>query len=284
MGLFDKLIGAIEQRANWEPCPECGGVEFRSDGPPRDTVACRACGYETDRDGALAGGEADVTTPGDHLALQNVDDERLEEAERIADRAEGSSVTAVELLKNRGFLGSAGRGAPVISHLDEDEQPHYLLKGNSVDVEGGGDSRSLFGNDRSRKVATGTSGVIAVVTDRRVLVIVPQLTGNDVRNVPYDSVTGIDMDSGIVNKRLTIQTHGRTYHVSGWFTAKSEVRDAMEYIRRRRDRIRTGTPETAREQTRDPLDALEKLRELAENGVITEAEFESKKRELLDEI
>lgn len=104
------------------------------------------------------------------------------------------------------------RVAKVESVLDDDEVVHYLTRGSTVDVEGSSAGSSLFGDNRSRK--SGTRGYVrAAITDRRVAIKVPQWLGTDERSVPYDSITSVDLDTGLVNKRLSLQTPGQTYHI-----------------------------------------------------------------------
>lgn len=168
--------------------------------------------------------------------------------------------------------------------LDPDEVVHYITRGTTVDVEGSSAGTSLFGDDRSRK--TGTKGYVrAVITDRRVAIKVPQVLGNDERSVPYDSITSADLDTGLINKRITLQTPGQTYHIEAQEPGKEEVREAVRFIREKRSEANQPDVVTTNESSEsDPLDQLEKLRELHEKGAVSDSEFENKKADLLDQI
>ena len=130
----------------------------------------------------------------------------------------------------RGEYVTADRVAKVADRLRDGERVQYLTRGTTIDTQRGGDNSSLFGDDRSRK--TGTRGwVRAAFTDERIVVKIPQLLGTDDRSIPYDSMTAIDVDTGLVKKRITIQTPAATYHIEVDNPGKPEVREAVEFAR-----------------------------------------------------
>lgn len=184
---------------------------------------------------------------------------------------------------DRGSYVTPDRIEKVVDILDGDEVVHYLTRGSTVDVEGSGAGGSLFGDDRSRK--SGTRGYVrAVVTDRRVAVKVPQFLGNDERSVPYSNITSVDMDTGLVNKRLTLQTPGQTYHIEAHEPGKDELREITRFIRGKIDEANRSEPVQVESSEPDPLDQLEKLKTLHEQGAVSDDEFAEKKAELLDKI
>ncbi len=166
--------------------------------------------------------------------------------------------------------------------LDDGENIYYLGRGGTIDVEGSSAGSSLFGDDRSRK--SGTKGYVrTVIADDRIVVKIPQLTGNDERSVPYRNITSVDLDTGLVNKRLSLQTPGQTYHIQITEPGKDEVREMMKFIRGKMEEA--SKPDTAVvESEPDPVDQIDKLRELNEKGALSDAEFEEKKQDLLDKI
>jgi hypothetical protein len=175
------------------------------------------------------------------------------------------------------------RVAKVKDILDGGETVYYLTRGSTVDVEGSSAGESLWGDDRSRK--SGTKGYVrAAITDKRVAVKIPQLTGNDERSVPYQSITSVDLDTGLVNKRLSLQTPGQTYHIEAHDPGKDEVRQAVKFIR---DKITESNEETVVVEDSsepDPTEQLKNLKELHDEGVLSDEEFEEKKSDLLDKI
>jgi hypothetical protein len=167
--------------------------------------------------------------------------------------------------------------------LDRDEKVVYLTRGSTVDVEGSSAGDSLFGDDRSRK--SGTRGwVRAAITDKRIAIKVPQWLGDDERSVPYQNITSVDLDTGLVNKRISLQTPGQTYHIEAQEPGKQEVRDAVKYIREKITESQEDQVIVQGSDEPDPTEQLQNLKQLHDQGVLTNEEFEDKKQSLLDKI
>ncbi len=267
-------MALFEGHNHWEPCPECGADAIEGTGLifPR-TPVCQECGHEPEKSEVKKSFQEVHADVRERMGVgDGYDEQRIAD---LAEAAEGESITEKSLLK----MVSPANDEHLVDLLDPEEQPHYLIDGGTIDVEGGGDSSSLFGDDRSRKISTlGGMGCYVVVTDQRVFCVVQQATGNDYRNIAYDAVTGVDLDTGVVNKRLTVHTKGRTYHFSGFNTAKAECRDAMNYIRKKKEGKSAGESETT-----SAVDELERLEKLRERGSITEDEFETMKAQIVEE-
>lgn len=202
-----------------------------------------------------------------------VDDDELQ---AVITNAVGDSVNRESLIFP---LGTTDSKVP-FNLLDEGEQPHYFLKGSTIDVEGQGTgSESIIGWDRDRRIG----GAYTVITDDRILIIANHARGYDEHTVPYDTITNVNLNSGLTSTRLSIQTKSATYHCSVSKSkrefSKNEVTNAVEYLRERRNRVNeSGTTSD------DPLDRIEKLKSLHEDGVLSDEEFEEKKESLLDEV
>jgi len=185
-----------------------------------------------------------------------------------------------------GTLGYEPRGETVTQKridklggvLEPDERVEFVTAGTTIDVEGAGSGSSLFGNDRSRK--TGTRGYVrAAFTDERVAVKIPQWTGSDERTIPYRNVLGIDLDTGLVKNRISIQTPGPTYHIEVDKPGKDECRELVRYVR---DRVESEQQDGSDDA--DPTEQLQRVKELHDDGVLSESEYEEKRAELLDRI
>lgn len=191
------------------------------------------------------------------------------EIQPIIEQARGESI------RPNNLFNELDKGTVPSDLLDEGEQPHYFLKGSSIDVEGNGaDGESITGWDRDRRIGS----AFTVITDQRVLIIANHLRGYDEHTVPFDSISAINLNSGMISKRLSLQTRGATYHLSVSASDDDEIQAAVEWLRERR---REGSKDNL---TDDPLDRLEKLKNLYDSGAITEDEFEEKKASLLDDI
>lgn len=166
--------------------------------------------------------------------------------------------------------------------VDPGEKIHYLAKeaGGGIDVEGSSAGSSLFGDERSRKIGT-VGWVRTAATDKRVLVKIPQALGSDERSVPYRNITSVDLDLGAVFKRLSLQTPGQTYHIDIGGLSKDDSREMSRFVRNKASEAQENG---GSEGETDPVDQLERLRDLKDDGVLTEEEFEEKKTDLLDKI
>lgn len=178
-----------------------------------------------------------------------------------------------------GAYVTAKRVAKIDDTLTADERVQYLTRGSRVDTEGAGSGSSLFGNDRSDK--TGTRGYVrAAFTDERIVVKIPQWTGSDERSIPYTNIVSADLDTGFVNKRISIQTAGPTYHIEVHEPGKGECREIIQFVRKQASKAQ-GTGE---DSSADPTEQLQRLKSLYDDGVVTDAEYEDKRTKLLDEI
>lgn len=194
-----------------------------------------------------------------------------EEIEQLVNKARGDSVTFK-------------RVARIARHLDPDEQPHYLNKGGAyfgLRIEGG-DTEIRKGNKGKGPLGTfnNMKGNLLVATNKRVFIISMQTTGDDVHSIPYDSISGVDSAMGVPMK-ITIQTHGRTYHMEIG-NEEDDISEVINYIRERRNKVEASDFSPSSDDS--PLEKIEKLAELRDNGVISENEFDSKKADLMDEI
>lgn len=165
--------------------------------------------------------------------------------------------------------------------LDDDEKVHYMWKGGTIDVEGSSAGDSIFGNDRDRK--SSFKGIYTAVTNKRIVIAIPQYLGDDERHIPYHSATSVDLDTGLVNRRVSIQTKGQTYHIQAQGPSKDELREAMRFVREKIEEANRPQQVQA-ESSPDPTEQLKNLKELHQEGVLTDEEYKSKKQSLLDKI
>jgi len=193
------------------------------------------------------------------------------------------SEPAAENEVDRGGYVTEKRIKKIESILDEGEYVHYITRGSTVDVEGSSAGNSLWGDDRSRK--SGTRGwVRAAITDKRVAVKIPQWLGSDERSIPYNSITSVDLDTGLVNKRISLQTAGQTYHIEVHDPGKKECREAVAFIRKKISESKQ--PQVVQQEASepDPTEQLKNLKKRHEDGILSDEEFEDKKKSLLDKI
>lgn len=157
-------------------------------------------------------------------------------------------------------------------YLEEAEEPFFILKGKSLKIKSGDDEEQKSGKR-----------TLTALTDERVICVVFQrLSGNDTRSVEYESIDGVDVEKGMVVKRMNIKSGSYIYRPQV-LEDDDEINAAMKFIREKKKEARAATgSETA--NTRSPTEKLKEVKELYDSGVLTEEEFTQKKQELIEQI
>lgn len=169
-------------------------------------------------------------------------------------------------------------GRPLYRQLADSEQPHFLLHGSILDIVDTTIPESETGR-RSRKVAGSGKTLVTVLTDERVLVLIPR--ADSVDRIEFnlstlESVTSESAPGG--NERLVCETIDNIYRIDTSQSQAGESAAASEFVAESQPAAPPDTGDTA------PLDALERLADLRERELLTEAEFAEKKAELLDRV
>lgn len=220
----------------------------------------------------------------------------------LAAAAVGDSVTVDRLTE------------PILDAIDD--QPHHLVRGSSLDVERGGETDRVF--------STTDGHAAAVATGTAVVFVVDQPLGSRTETLPYVALDDVRADgtvpksfaveSGGHTYRLNVADDERPELIAAFVTdgiagelppaagreSASAAGDGGTAAGTEAGGDRTdptdgseadagggagsgpesGDPDDGLE----PLEALERLADLNDRGVIDDAEFEAKKRELLEEI
>lgn len=137
----------------------------------------------------------------------------------------------------------------------------------------------------------GVTGVLSVVTGQRVLFKSSKVIGGSQTSIDYRDISSVEVSFGILQKRLNLETDSKVFGIGVGKIEKDEVQDMAQFIRRKMREAGQDTAGSTTDQSvsntehgEDPLDKLERLGELREDGVITEEEFQEKKQSLLDQI
>ena len=126
---------------------------------------------------------------------------------------------------------------------------------------------------------------LLVATDRRVIFVDKGLVGSRVEDFPYDKITSLQYQTGLLLGTLTIFASGNRAEIRN-VAPKHNTRLFAEGVRERMG-VKSGVD--AQQQTNgqdgqppvDYLDQLERLGALKDKGVLTEDEFDRKKKEIL---
>ncbi|ELY40956.1 SHOCT domain-containing protein [Natronorubrum sulfidifaciens] len=186
-------------------------------------------------------------------------------------------------------LDEADRRA-FLERLDVDEQIQHVLRGRLMDYETNDPDRERREESRTRKMASHGRDLLTVVTNRRLLVVVQRNSPADheYRSIADDDITTVSLETANGNQRLVIQG-GTRYYIDVGRSSADAASAASTQLRQRLEtqpaaEQSTDATSAAEQSADDPLERLERLATLFEQGYLTEREFEAKKRELLDRI
>ena len=166
-------------------------------------------------------------------------------------------------------------------HSGEREMLYELLA-NDENIEAlvGGTYRAEQDTNR-----VGKHNGVAVATDKRVIFVDKGVFGStEVSEMPYWSIEGITYSTGMLNAGMQITGIG----MAGWriedIFPKESVRPFVECVRghieKSRERLVGPQTNTATAAV-SVADEIEKLWALVEKGIITQDEFDTKKKQLL---
>lgn len=109
---------------------------------------------------------------------------------------------------------------------------------------------------------------------------------------PYSEIESLEITSAPVFATfgiLTLRTGGRDTSIPFVRSKKAKLERALKEFERMREKGETGAPASAQagrtagpSAAPDPYEELKKLKELLDLGIITEEEFDTKKKQLLD--
>ena len=122
---------------------------------------------------------------------------------------------------------------------------------------------------------------VAVATDRRVIFLDKGIFGStDISEMPYRSIEGLTYSTGIMFGGVQVTGLGR----AGWriedVKPKASAKPFADTVRRLVEEYHAGTDQSASAEP-TAADELAKWAQLQRDGVITQEEFELKKKQLL---
>ena len=117
---------------------------------------------------------------------------------------------------------------------------------------------------------------IFIATSKRIVLYRRKRSGYELEVFPYSNISSIEMDKKWDGYRVAFSGSGKM-RMTGIETG--DVQKFVEYVRSRMGQMEEET--TPSELTMDIPDQIRKLAELKDQGILTEEEFESKKKELL---
>jgi multidrug efflux pump subunit AcrB len=179
----------------------------------------------------------------------------------------------------KGDYATAERVGKMEDVLDPDEQVEYVVEGKNIQKKG--ESRGVLGSDVDTKTSV-LSSVLTGATNKRLVSKIPQVLGDDEQTIPYNRIEGVDLDTGLVKKKLTVKTSGSAYEIQVNDPDEDEIREMARFIREKMKESQQANAQVGSEP--DPTEQLKNLRELHEQGALTDEEFEEKKDDLLEKM
>lgn len=159
--------------------------------------------------------------------------------------------------------------AKIDEHLSPGEKVHYISSGSRFSIDGDDEE---------------TIKLRLALTDRRIMLKRKQkLIGNELQTFSYENISSVNLRKGMVFKKIAIEMQSATYGIGVTDSHDSDELQAMVKFIREKSRA-TQKSEGGTGGEPDPLDRIDKLKQLNEKGAISDEEFKRKKDDLLDQI
>jgi hypothetical protein len=173
------------------------------------------------------------------------------------------------------------RVAMVDEILHNDEEVYHTIHGPDAGI---GTSRS-----QSEDSSTGTTGfALCVVTNQRIIIKIPHLMTDDRYTISYRNLDSAELNiKGVLGSRaLTFNTGGKSYFISPMgHIDESELNKLLNFVDKQSSEYSPKIKNTTTQSKDKSIEErLEKIKELKRDGLISEGEYEKKRREILDDV
>lgn len=169
---------------------------------------------------------------------------------------------------------SKSEAKKIDKHLDPGEKVHYLAK----DAGGG-----LKIDDGEKDV--GTKGFIrTVATNTRVIITVPNMLNTETHVIPYGNISSVSHSSGVLRNRLSIESSSKTFGVDIGVLSDDACKDMTQFVRKMANEFQKQQQNETNTDSKSPLEKIEHLKQMNDDGIITDEEFQRKKEMLLDDV
>lgn len=153
----------------------------------------------------------------------------------------------------------------VYEHLEPDEEIIVAIKGAY--------ETKIMGRESARRG-------IFLATNKRIVFYAKKVVGYDLEVFPYSTISSIEMSKGIMGHKITFFAAGNKA-TGKWISDK----DIQKFVSEVKNRIgKKEEKKAATEIATDIPTQIKKLSELKDQGILSEEEFEEKKKELLSKI
>lgn len=126
---------------------------------------------------------------------------------------------------------------------------------------------------------TNTSSVLIVVTNKRILLENKKLLfGSQNTEIPLEMVNDISYNSGMLMAKVSITSGTKDHKISQ--VSKKTVTQLVDTIRHETE-LAKHPKEQQRSQSPSDIEQLKGLKDLLDSGILTQEEFEAKKKQIL---
>ena len=121
---------------------------------------------------------------------------------------------------------------------------------------------------------------VALATNERVISYIPSLGGYDLEEISYSKISAIDMKIGAFADEVELSTSGETIRIKK--IIKGNTLEFIQYVRRHMSQL---SEKVSREDVGgDTMKQIMQLAEMRDKGIVTDDEFQSKKKQLLERL
>jgi len=163
------------------------------------------------------------------------------------------------------------RVAMVKDILQNGEKVYHTIRGPHAGV---GVRKS-----QSESSSIGTAGfATCAVTNQRIIIIVPHITIDDRYTISYGNLNSAEfsVDGVLAQQALTFNTGGKSYFISPMGdTSKSDIDELLSFVDKQL---------SSRSSDNSVEKRLEKVNKLKEDGLISDEEYDEKRRNILDDV
>ena len=141
----------------------------------------------------------------------------------------------------------------------------------------------LWEDENVEKIAQGYyakgTGILVATNKRLVFIDKGMIYGLRVEDFPYDKISSIQYETGLMSGKIVIFTSGNKAEIKHVYN--DQARMFGDYVRARITKVQEHASQSRPDQGLDVAEQIEKLAMLKEKGHLTEHEFTAKKKQLL---
>ena len=165
--------------------------------------------------------------------------------------------------------------------LDCEPQNEFVSEQEVAPLDG-----QLNPGEKVHYLFTGEDGRRTAITDERVLIYRSSsfLIDAEIQTVRYGTISAVRVSDPLIGVTVTMDTSTNQYkfRIKQASDTENIAHEAAEFIRHKTSK--QSSSDDTQNDSESALDKLERLRDLKQDGIISEEELEEKKDDLMDDI